>query len=203
MVGEKKLAVSSFKPFDPGPLGRDAQDADSSSSLFSGRRSWVLILGMSGLIVLFWFVAGGVALRYLVLFIGVMSCLYVLWDVIGESKSVPVRWFSLNCNLRTDDTIARKVNTSDASAFADICGCCPSQGTCFKFRIHLTHEVLNTSMIAVWGVLWLVIAFVFFALGIIVGLVAFKVTHLPPLIRSSICHFLISDRDTDSTEICD
>lgn len=62
----------------------------------------MLILGMSGLIVLFWFVAGGVALRYLVsdtrprrgaalnffgqiLFIGVMSCLYVLWDVIGMS----------------------------------------------------------------------------------------------------------------------
>ncbi|KAI0062001.1 hypothetical protein BV25DRAFT_1825868 [Artomyces pyxidatus] len=96
--------------------------------------TWVLILGMSGLIVLFWFVAGGVALRYLVLFIGVMSCLYVLWDVI-------------------DDTIARKVNTSDASAFADICGCCPSQ---------------------VWGVIWLIIAFAFFAAGIIVGLVAFK-----------------------------
>ena len=29
-------------------------------------RTWLLILGMSGLIVLFWFVAGGVALRYFV-----------------------------------------------------------------------------------------------------------------------------------------
>ncbi|KAI0261725.1 peptidase M50B-like-domain-containing protein [Gloeopeniophorella convolvens] len=85
--------------------------------------TWVLLLGMSGLIVLFWFVAGGEALRYLVLFIGVMSCLYVLWDVI-------------------DDTIARKVNSSDASAFADICGCFPSR---------------------VWGVIWLFIAFAFFA----------------------------------------
>ncbi|KIY62513.1 hypothetical protein CYLTODRAFT_458922 [Cylindrobasidium torrendii FP15055 ss-10] len=98
--------------------------------------TWVLIAGMSGLIVLFWFVGGGVALRFLVLFIGVMSCMYVLWDVI-------------------DDTIARKVNTSDASAFAKICGCFPSQ---------------------VWGVIWLLIAFVFFALGIIVGLAAFKQT---------------------------
>ncbi|TRM59822.1 peptidase M50B-like-domain-containing protein [Schizophyllum amplum] len=98
--------------------------------------TWVLIVGMSGLIVLFWFVAGGVALRYFVLFIGVMSCLYVLWDVV-------------------DDTISRKVNSSDASQFAKICGCCPSQ---------------------VWGVLWLLIAFVFFALGIIVGLAAFKET---------------------------
>lgn len=38
---------------------------------------------MAGLIVAFWFIAGGVALRFLVLFIGVMSCLYVIWDVIG------------------------------------------------------------------------------------------------------------------------
>jgi phosphate starvation-inducible membrane PsiE len=29
-------------------------------------RSWVLILGMSGLIVFFWFIGGGVALRYFV-----------------------------------------------------------------------------------------------------------------------------------------
>lgn len=96
--------------------------------------SWVLILGMSGLIVFFWFVAQGVALRYFVLFIGVMSCLYCLWDVI-------------------DDTISRKVANSDASAFARYCGCCPSQ---------------------VWGFIWLIQALVFFALGIIVGLVAFK-----------------------------
>jgi hypothetical protein len=63
-----------------------------------------------------------------------MSCLYVLWDVI-------------------DDTIARKVNSSDASAFAKICGCFPAQ---------------------VWGVIWLFIAFCFFVAGIIIGLVAFK-----------------------------
>ncbi|TFK34891.1 peptidase M50B-like-domain-containing protein [Crucibulum laeve] len=98
--------------------------------------TWVLILAMSGLVILFWFVAQGVALRYLVLFIGVMSCMYVLWDVI-------------------DDTLARKVHTSDASAFADICGCCPSR---------------------VWGFIWLIQAFIFFALGVIVGLVSFKQT---------------------------
>jgi len=107
-------------------------------SLWWARRnwlSWVLILGMSGLIIAFWFIAQGVALRYLVLFIGVMSCMYVLWDTI-------------------DDTIKRKVNTSDASAFAEICGCCSSQ---------------------VWGVIWLIIAFIFFAAGVLVGLAVFKV----------------------------
>ncbi|KAI0792726.1 peptidase M50B-like-domain-containing protein [Abortiporus biennis] len=96
--------------------------------------TWVLILGMSGLTVMFWFVGGGVALRYFVLFIGVMSCMYVLWDVI-------------------DDTISRKVNGSDAYSFSEICGCCPSQ---------------------VWGVIWLLVAFAFFAGGILVGLAAFK-----------------------------
>lgn len=106
-------------------------------TLWWARRSiftWVLILGMAGLIVAFWFIAEGIALRYLILFIGVMSDLYVLWDVI-------------------DDTIARKVNSSDASHFAQICGCFPSR---------------------VWGVIWLIQALIFFAGGIIVGLVAFK-----------------------------
>jgi len=110
--------------------------------------SWILIIGMSGLIVLFWFVGQGVALRYLVLFIGVMSCMYVLWDVI-------------------DDTIARKVNESDASAFAKICGCCPSR---------------------VWGVIWLIQALIFFALGVIVGLVAFKQSEAQQ--KSDASHFL-------------
>jgi len=110
--------------------------------------TWGLILGMTGLIILFWFVAGGAALRYLVLFIGVMSCLYVIWDVI-------------------DDTIARKVNASDASAFARICGCCPAQ---------------------VWGVIWLIQALIFFALGIIVGLVAFKQSEAKQ--KSDAAHFI-------------
>jgi len=96
--------------------------------------TWLLIIGMAGLIVAFWFIYDSEALRFLILFIGVMSDLYVLWDVI-------------------DDTIARKVNSSDASHFAQICGCFPSR---------------------VWGVIWLFIALIFFASGVIVGLVAFK-----------------------------
>ncbi|KAG9318233.1 peptidase M50B-like-domain-containing protein [Chiua virens] len=100
----------------------------------SSSRTWALILGMTGLVILFWFVAESVCLRYFILFVGVMSDLYVLWDVI-------------------DDTIARKVNNSDASAFARICGCFPSQ---------------------VWGVIWLLVAFGFFVAGVLVGIVAFK-----------------------------
>jgi len=110
--------------------------------------TWILILGMSGLIILFWFVDNSIALRFFVLFIGVMSDLYVLWDII-------------------DDTIKRKVNGSDAYSFSEICGCCPSQ---------------------VWGVIWLLQAFVFFAAGIIVGLIAFKETSAQQASDSS--HFL-------------
>ena len=74
---------------------------------------------------------------------------------------------------QTDDTIARKINSSDASAFADICGCCPSQGA-----RHFTLFAYNSAFLiicTVWGVIWLIIAFCFFAAGIIVGIVAFKV----------------------------
>lgn len=73
LVGEEKLAVS-------GLLKGQLIDM----TVASHRSSWVLILGMSGVIVLFWFVGGSIALRYFVLFIGVMSCMYVVWDVIGQ-----------------------------------------------------------------------------------------------------------------------
>ncbi|CAG8593701.1 11643_t:CDS:2 [Ambispora leptoticha] len=81
-----------------------------------------------------WFIEKGAGLKYFVLFVGVMSCLYSLWDIM-------------------DDLVFRKVNESDASKFAKTCGCCPSQ---------------------VWGVIWLLISFVFLAIGVLAGLVAFK-----------------------------
>ena len=136
-------------------------------------RTWILVFGMAALIVAFWFIAEGEALRFLVLFIGVMSCLYVIWDVIG------MLLFSSRSQILThkrisDDTIARKVNSSDASAFAHICGCCPSQGR-FLFRSFsdIPIDIKNDS---VWGVFWLIIAFCFFVGGVLVGLVAFKVS---------------------------
>ena len=69
--------------------------------------TWVLLLCMAGLIVAFWFIANGVALQFLVLFIvstisegtlvwslkcmsilclyqGVMSCLYSVWDICDD-----------------------------------------------------------------------------------------------------------------------
>ncbi|CAO1637225.1 unnamed protein product [Sympodiomycopsis kandeliae] len=94
---------------------------------------WVLLLVMAGLIVAFWFIAHGQALQYLVLFIGVMSCLYSIWDII-------------------DDLILRKVHESDSSAFSRLVGGPPQ----------------------LWGVIWCIISIIFYASGIIIGIVAFK-----------------------------
>ncbi|KAJ3013998.1 hypothetical protein HKX48_005410 [Thoreauomyces humboldtii] len=63
-----------------------------------------------GLLVLLWWADTGYYLRYFVLFFGVMSCLYSLWDII-------------------EDLVTRKVNESDASQFAHLCcgGCIGAQ----------------------------------------------------------------------------
>lgn len=71
-----------------------------------------------------------------------------------------------------DDTIERKVNSSDASAFAKICGCFPSQG---KFQNFTWFNITTNAFHPVWGVIWLLIAFGFFVAGILIGIVAFKV----------------------------
>lgn len=49
-----------------------------------------------------WWLSGGFYLRYFILFLGVMSSLYSLWDIV-------------------DDLIMRKVNESDASQYARLC----------------------------------------------------------------------------------
>ncbi|KAB5575727.1 peptidase M50B-like-domain-containing protein [Coniochaeta sp. 2T2.1] len=70
--------------------------------LWWARRDWltiVTVLLAVGLIVACWFIAHAAALRFVVLFIGVMSSLYSVWDI-------------------CDDLILRKVNSSDASVFA-------------------------------------------------------------------------------------
>jgi len=106
-------------------------------TLWWARRNWLtwaLVAGLAVLIILTWFIADSVALRFVILFIGVMSCMYSIWDII-------------------DDTLARKVNESDASKFAEVCGCCGSQ---------------------VWGLFWLLVSFTYFVLGILVGIAAFK-----------------------------
>ncbi|EON98515.1 hypothetical protein UCRPA7_5971 [Phaeoacremonium minimum UCRPA7] len=71
-------------------------------TLWWGRKDWLTILTIGlavGLIVAFWFIDHAEPLRFVILFIGVMSSLYSVWDI-------------------CDDLILRKVNSSDASVFA-------------------------------------------------------------------------------------
>ncbi|KAJ3369465.1 hypothetical protein HDU91_007209 [Kappamyces sp. JEL0680] len=59
----------------------------------------VLALGLFGFL---WWYHDSIYLRYYILFLGVMSALYSLWDII-------------------EDLITRKVNESDASQYSRIC----------------------------------------------------------------------------------
>ncbi|KAF2096117.1 hypothetical protein NA57DRAFT_67699 [Rhizodiscina lignyota] len=71
-------------------------------TLWWGRKDWLTILTVLlavGLLIGCWFIAHAEPLRFVVLFIGVMSALYSVWDI-------------------CDDLILRKVNSSDASVFA-------------------------------------------------------------------------------------
>ena len=134
-------------------------------TLWWARKDWLTIgtiLLSVGLLVAFWFIEHGEALRFYVvcsksptrlfflllirvfsihtlannviqLFIGVMSSLYSVWDI-------------------CDDLILRKVNSSDASVFAKRYG---GSSQC-------------------WGIIWSLVSLVFMVCGILAGLAAFK-----------------------------
>lgn len=74
-------------------------------------RNW-LLRGLTilfiAIIVLLWVFGQGDVMRYIVLFMGVMSCCYSLWDIF-------------------EDLVFRKVNESDATKFARLWCCCPPQ----------------------------------------------------------------------------
>ncbi|KAL2794314.1 peptidase M50B-like-domain-containing protein [Aspergillus keveii] len=104
-------------------------------TLWWARRDWltiVTVLLAVGLLVACWFIAHGQALRWVVLFIGVMSALYSVWDI-------------------CDDLILRKVNSSDASVFAQRYG---GSSRC-------------------WGLLWSLISLIFIAIAIVAAIAAF------------------------------
>ncbi|KAK1623947.1 peptidase M50B-like-domain-containing protein [Colletotrichum phormii] len=104
-------------------------------TLWWGKRDWLTILTVLlavGLLVAAWFISHAQALRFVVLFIGVMSSLYSVWDI-------------------CDDLIMRKVNSSDASVFAQRYG---GSSRC-------------------WGLIWSFISVAFMAVAIVAGLAAF------------------------------
>ncbi|KAM7516305.1 hypothetical protein LguiA_005888 [Lonicera macranthoides] len=71
-------------------------------------------------------------LRYVILFMGVMNSLFSVYDIY-------------------DDLISRKINSSDAEKFAEVCPC-PCNG-------------------AAWGVIWGMISFIFLGAAMYLGLV--------------------------------
>lgn len=118
--------------------------------------AWFSILITVGIIVICWLVASSVALRFFILFLGVMSCFYTIvclspsqssllffvfsfvvlslsirhsWQVVGYHRCESLRTVTLYEWLRDwwQDTLQRKVNTSDASEYADVVGCCGSR----------------------------------------------------------------------------
>ncbi|TDZ28329.1 hypothetical protein C8035_v011929 [Colletotrichum spinosum] len=104
-------------------------------TLWWGKRDWLTILTVLlavGLLIAAWFISHAQALRFVVLFIGVMSSLYSVWDI-------------------CDDLILRKVNSSDASVFAQRYG---GSSQC-------------------WGVIWSIISICLMAVAIVAGLAAF------------------------------
>ncbi|RKF77778.1 hypothetical protein GcC1_061012 [Golovinomyces cichoracearum] len=92
----------------------------------------ITILLAVGLLVGCWFTPHAEALRFVVLFLGVMSALYSVWDI-------------------CDDLVIRKVNTSDASVFAERYG---GSSQC-------------------WGIFWSLISILFLIGGIFAGIIAF------------------------------
>lgn len=104
-------------------------------TLWWARRDWLTIgtiLLAVGLLIACWFIKHAEPLKYVVLFIGVMSALYSVWDI-------------------CDDLILRKVNTSDASVFAERYG---GSSQC-------------------WGIVWSIVSVIFIAIAIVAAIAAF------------------------------
>lgn len=104
-------------------------------TLWWARKDWLTIITILlavGLLIACWFLDHAKPLRFVVLFIGVMSALYSVWDI-------------------CDDLILRKVNTSDASVFAQKYG---GSSIC-------------------WGIIWSMISITFLIGAILAGIIAF------------------------------
>ncbi|KAF4869269.1 hypothetical protein CGCSCA1_v011676 [Colletotrichum siamense] len=130
-------------------------------TLWWGKRDWLTILTVLlavGLLVAAWFISHAQALRFVVLFLGVMSALYSAWDI-------------------CDDLIMRKVNSSDASVFAQRYG---GSSRC-------------------WGLIWVFISLCFMAIAIVAGIAAFPQSFSEQESDSQNNDFRDSDRVSEIT----
>jgi hypothetical protein len=104
--------------------------SDDCASLISGFITFLIIIWILQELTVLRHVK---LLRYTILFMGVMNCLFSVYDIY-------------------DDLISRRVNSSDAEKFADICPC-PCNGVG-------------------WGVIWGFISFIFLLAAVYLGLVS-------------------------------
>ncbi|KNZ64526.1 uncharacterized protein VP01_1019g7 [Puccinia sorghi] len=124
-------------------------------------RNWltrVVVVMAIGMMVALWFIDHGSPLRFYVLFNGVMSCLYSVWDIV-------------------DDLVFRKVNESDASQFAALCPLIPSRVWGVIWLAYSLHATLLSPYNAdsfTCASSRLLISLIFMLGGILAGLAAFK-----------------------------
>ncbi|KAJ3342716.1 hypothetical protein HDU93_001288 [Gonapodya sp. JEL0774] len=129
-------------------------------------RNWLargIAVAFAAVIILL-FIFLPVGLRYAMLWMGTMSALYSLYDIV-------------------DDLIKRRVNESDASQFARVCGC----------------GIIGPKT---WGVIWLVISFAFVAAAIIGAIVAFKPPDGLAIPFASVCG-MVADVDPNPKDAAD
>ncbi|KAI9203997.1 peptidase M50B-like-domain-containing protein [Polychytrium aggregatum] len=86
-----------------------------------------------GFLAFLWWFDNAVALRYVILFMGVMSALYSLWDIV-------------------EDLITRKVNESDASKFSQLC-CGGCLGPRFWGLIWFVISIIFVAIAVIGGIL--------------------------------------------------
>ena len=143
-------------------------------TLWWARKDWLTILTIIlavGLLVACWFIKHAEPLRFVVvsvearssypgtstkltpvkLFIGVMSCLYSVWDIVRLPDLYSYYLVLTTTSEQCDDLILRKVNSSDASVFARKYG---GSSQC-------------------WGVIWSIISLLFMIAAILAGIAAF------------------------------
>lgn len=143
---------------------------------------------MSGLIVLFWFVAQGVALRYFVSsVIGPPIYIQRLTAIAGplhRCHVLPIRglgcdryFMPLHIIFYGSDPPYRRHGRAQGKFLGRIrvCPCLRLLSVPrFAHSKYPPSALTNSTGRAVWGIIWTFIAICFFAAGIIVGLVAFK-----------------------------
>jgi hypothetical protein len=92
-------------------------------TLWWARRDWLTIgtiLAAVGLLIACWFIDHAEPLRFVVLFIGVMSALYSVWDIVRPLELIPLSHANSSPNSVTTSSFAKSTNQTPASSPSDM-----------------------------------------------------------------------------------